>query len=68
MSKKMSTCLYIDKSILETAKRVGLKVSRVAENALVEAVGRLTGTKTATGADGRPVGMEWDGSPGDTVR
>jgi len=65
MNKKVSTCLYIDKGVLETARNAGLNISRVAENALVEAVGRLTGTKPATGADGNPVGMEGIDSPGE---
>jgi post-segregation antitoxin (ccd killing protein) len=37
MGSKVSTCLYIDKRVLDTAKRVGLNVSRVSENALIEA-------------------------------
>jgi post-segregation antitoxin (ccd killing protein) len=49
MGNKVSTCLYIDRKILETAKRVGLNVSRVSENALVEAIGRLEGPKQETG-------------------
>jgi len=46
MSNKISTCLYIDRGVLETARQVGLNVSRVAENALVEAIGRLAGRKS----------------------
>lgn len=38
---KVSACLYIGRGVLETAKRLGLNVSRVSENALVEAIGRL---------------------------
>jgi len=34
MSNKVSTCLYIDKSVLEAARQVGLNVSRMSENAL----------------------------------
>ena len=41
MGSRKSTCLYIDKEVLETAKRIGLNVSRVSENALIEAIGRL---------------------------
>jgi len=48
MSNKVSACLYIDRRVLETARQVGLNVSKVAENALVDAVGRLTGTKRET--------------------
>jgi post-segregation antitoxin (ccd killing protein) len=54
MGNKVSTCLYIDKGVLETAKRVGLNVSRVSENALKEAIGRLTEPKRETGLRSRP--------------
>ena len=40
MGNKRSTCLYIDEEILETAKKIGLNVSKVSENALVEAIRR----------------------------
>jgi hypothetical protein len=48
---KVSTCLYISREVLETAKKSGLNLSRVSENALIEAVGRLRGPKCE---DGRP--------------
>jgi len=51
MAKKVSTCLYIDKQVLEAAKRVGLNVSRVSENALIDAIGCLRGAKLETGLD-----------------
>ncbi len=53
MSRKVSTCLYIDRAVMETARRVGLNVSRVSENALIEAIGRLRGRnqKPASRAD-----------------
>jgi post-segregation antitoxin (ccd killing protein) len=35
MSGKVSACLYINRGVLEAAKRVGLNVSRVSENGLV---------------------------------
>ena len=38
---KVSTCLYIGREVLEAAKKSGLNLSRVSENALVEAIGRL---------------------------
>jgi post-segregation antitoxin (ccd killing protein) len=41
IGNRKSTCLYIDRKILENAKRVGLNVSRVSENALKEAIDRL---------------------------
>jgi len=48
MGRKKSTCLYIDKEILETAKQVGLNVSKVSENALIEAVRLLNDPKPKT--------------------
>lgn len=48
MSNKASTCPYIDRRIMESAKEAELNVSKVAENALVEAIGKLTGTKQGT--------------------
>ena len=41
MGNKVSTCLYIDKGVLETARQVGLNVSKVAENSLIESIRRL---------------------------
>jgi len=38
---KVSTCLYISRQVLETAKKAGLNLSKVSENALIEAIGRL---------------------------
>ncbi len=43
MVKKKSTCLYLDGEVVETAKGMGLNISKVSENALVEAIGRLKG-------------------------
>ena len=51
---KVSTCLYISREVLETAKNLGLNLSRVAENALIEAVGRLQGPKCETGRPNCP--------------
>ncbi len=65
MGNKVSTCLYIDRAVLETARQVGLNISKVAENGLIEAVGRLTGTEPAKGANGSSIGAEKDGSPGE---
>ena len=45
MGSKRSTCLYLDKEVVETPRKLGLNVSRVSENALKEAIGRLSGTK-----------------------
>lgn len=49
MATKVNACLYIDREVLETAKRMGLNISRASENALVEAVGRLEGSEHETG-------------------
>ena len=63
-SGKVSTCLYIGRDVLETAKRLGLNVSRVSENALVEAIGRLQNPETRNESNGsaeplvRGVGFE----------
>jgi post-segregation antitoxin (ccd killing protein) len=48
VSNKVSTCLYLDRKIMQTAKEAGRNVSKVAENALVEAIGKLAGTKRET--------------------
>jgi len=48
MGNKVSTCLYINKKVLENAKQAGLNVSKVSENALVEAIGLLSGPKLET--------------------
>jgi hypothetical protein len=37
------------RGVLETARNAGLNLSKVAENALIEATGRLTGAKQGTG-------------------
>ena len=55
MGNKTSTCLYIDRGVLETARNVGLNISKVAENSLIEAIGKLTGTKTGTGLVSLPL-------------
>jgi len=65
MSKKVSTCLYITKEVLETAKRVGLNLSRVTENALKEATCRMLGADPETGTTNRPVCLGSIGSPGE---
>ena len=48
--RKVSACLYVSKEVLANAKRLGLNVSKVSENALVDAIGRLRGPKPATGS------------------
>jgi hypothetical protein len=49
MGNGKSICIYLDREVLDTAKRVGLNISRVSENALVEAIGRLEGPERETG-------------------
>jgi post-segregation antitoxin (ccd killing protein) len=38
MSNKTSTCLYIAREVLESARKVGLNISKVVENSLIEAI------------------------------
>jgi hypothetical protein len=54
MGIKVSTCLYVDRYVLETAKQVGLNISKVSENALIEAINKLTGTKPETSLNSPP--------------
>jgi hypothetical protein len=51
---KTSTCLYIDRKVLQIAKQVGLNVSKVAENGLIEAIRRLNGACPETGPKSQP--------------
>lgn len=51
---KVSTCLYLSREVLEAAKKSGLNLSRVSENALIEAVGRLRGPKCEDGLSQLP--------------
>ena len=53
MNNKVNACIYVDRGTLETARRLGLNVSRVSENALIEAIGRLGGPEPETGLDSR---------------
>ena len=48
MGNRKSTCLYINKKVLESAKRVGLNISKVSENALKMAIERLSEPKLGT--------------------
>ena len=58
--------MYLDAKVVETAKRKGLNVSRVSENALKEAVDRLRGTEPGTGLSSPPrvEGRGRDSNPG----
>jgi len=66
MGNRKSTCLYIDREVLETAKRIGLNVFKVSENTLAEAVKRLGDPKDEPGLDSRPriEGRDRDLNPG----
>ena len=66
MGKKKSTCLYLDPQIVGTAKRMGLNVSKVSENALKEAIERLSGSKLENSLNGqaRVEGRDRDLNPG----
>ncbi len=62
MGSRKSVCLYLDREVVETAKQAGLNLSKVSENALIEAIGRLSGTKPETGLRSRlPWGSEGRG-------
>jgi hypothetical protein len=60
MGTKVSTCLYIDKGVLETAHRIGLNVSKISENSLVEAIARLGGSEPGT-APKKPMALDVEG-------
>ena len=66
MVTKVNTCIYLDREVLETAKEIGLNVSKVSENALIEAIGRLSGPELGTGLKSRPrgEGRGRDSNPG----
>ena len=69
ISSRKSTCLYLDQGVVETARQVGLNLSRVSENALVEAIGRLEGPKqeTSLNSPARVEGRGRDSNPGDRL-
>jgi len=66
VGSKRSACLYIDGGVLKTARRMGLNVSKVSENALKEAIRRLGDSETGTGLLSRPrlEGRGRDSNPG----
>ncbi len=59
MRDRKSTCLYLDQEVVETAKKFRLNMSRVSDNALLDAPGRLrkpkqgTSLQTLTDLEGR---------------
>ena len=66
MRSRKSTCLYLDQEVVKTAKQMGLNVSRVSENALMDAIERLNKPKLATGPRS-PISVEGrgrDSNPG----
>ena len=69
--EKVSTYLYIGRGVLKTAKNLGLNVSKVSENALIGAIGRLRGLKPETNLDCHPKRDEWgrgrELNPGDRL-
>ena len=69
MATKVNTCLYIDRKVLETAKRIGLNVSKVSENALKEAIRRLGGQEPEAGLNSQTdrEGRGRDLNPGDRL-
>ena len=66
MGSKKSTYLYLNREVVETAKKLGLNVSRVSENALVEAIERLKGPKRETSLNSQAdfEGRDRDLNPG----
>ena len=48
MSNKAATCLYMSKEVVEAARKVGLNLSKVSENALVGSISRLRSPKQET--------------------
>ncbi|TET20441.1 hypothetical protein E3J74_02845 [Candidatus Bathyarchaeota archaeon] len=66
MGDKASTCLYISKEVVQTARKVGLNLSRISENALIEAIRLLMEPKQITDLNGpaRVEGRGRDLNPG----
>ena len=69
MGSRRSTCLYLEAEVVETARKMGLNLSRVSENALVEAIGRLKEPKQETGFGSQAdvEGRGRDSNPGDRL-
>ena len=69
MGNRKSTCLYLDMKVVETARQLGLNISRVSENALKEAIGRLGGQEPEAGLDSQTdrEGRGRDSNPGDRL-
>ena len=58
--------MYLDTQVVETARQVGSNVSKVSENALIEAIERLSKPKRATSLTSPPrvEGRGRDSNPG----
>ncbi len=66
MRIKKSTCLYLDAEVVETAREMGLNVSKVSENAMVEAIRRRGGPEKGDDPRNKPSfeGRDRDSDPG----
>ena len=66
MGTKKSTCLYLDAEVVGIAREMGLNVSRVSENALKEAIGRLRDPEQGNSPRSRDnhEGRDRDSNPG----
>ena len=66
MGNKKPTCLHLDQGVVETAGQIGLNVSKVSENALIEAIVRLSSRNRGTGLVGQVhvEGRGRDSNPG----
>ena len=68
MGNKVSACLYIDRGVVEAPRQVGLNVSKVAENSLIEAIRRLADPRPETSLSSQPKleleGRDRDLNPG----
>ena len=65
---KANTCVYISREVLDTARKLGLNLSKVSENALAEAITKLESQKQETGLNSHALGNLWgrgrDSDPG----
>jgi hypothetical protein len=59
VGNRKSTCLYLNQEVVETARKVGLNLSKVSENALIATIERLrcpeseTSLQSQAGSEGR---------------
>jgi post-segregation antitoxin (ccd killing protein) len=66
MGSRKSTCLYLDQGVVETARQMGLNLSRVSENALIRAIEKLADRRPETGLNSQAEieGRDRDSNPG----